>query len=79
MTTFRIVPRQHTAKQSGQRYGFVIPNHPLGITKTAGAGFPVGSYLASWDTFDEAVAAALCVGLDPYSTVESVSVFVPDC
>jgi hypothetical protein len=69
--TFRIMPKQAPfPKETGLRWGFMIENHPLGDPAT-------GYYIASWSTFDEAVAAALCLGISPLN-VGSVTCFIPD-
>ena len=78
----RIIPAQHLSRQkiSGRRYGFIIRNHPLGVTET-GAGFTKGDYVASWETREEAEAALHCLGQTgefQYSNVYSMPVLIPD-
>lgn len=60
---FRIIPRQDRHEdRRHQRWGILIENHPLGHG-------PDGIYLASWLEWQHAVAAAHCLGVDPYKIV----------
>ena len=76
---FRIVPRlKRERAKNGSRYGFVIPNHPLGIsTPKQPSFFKSGDYVASWETWEEAVCAAGCVGVSPYE-IHRVYLAVPE-
>jgi len=69
MGEFRIMPRQVFRNENHGRYGFFIENHPRGDPKT-------GRYLASWDTFEMAYAAAHCLGVSPYK-IEGIGYHVP--
>lgn len=79
--TFRIMPAQRMdlQKVSGVRYGFVIPDHPLGVPTASTRGwFNKGDYIASWATFAEAYAAANCLGLGGAADIRPVNCLVPD-
>ena len=75
---FRIIPRRGHFEKSGPCWSLRIFNHPLGIVKAAGDYYPVGSYIASWHTRDEAEAAAISLGMDPVHDVHSSFVYVPE-
>ncbi len=57
---FRIMPRQTYRDENHTRYGFFIKGHPKGDPDCGGL------YLASWEYFDHALAAACCLGVSPY-------------
>jgi hypothetical protein len=71
MTDFRIIPKiDDFSGKEPARFGFIIENHPLGDTKTK-------KYVASWISYEKAIAAAYSLGMD-HHVVEPVSIFYPD-
>lgn len=75
--SFRIVPAQNRPLYSSEtRYGFVISNHPRGIEETT-TYYKRGDYIASWATYKEAVCAALCLRLDPLTSIKWISYYAP--
>jgi hypothetical protein len=57
-----MMPRQVNTKpnEAHTRYGFFIYGHPLGCREHG------GQYLATWEDWDTALAAAYCLRIDPY-------------
>lgn len=90
MTDFRIIPAQHRERTvSGIRYGLLIPNHPRGTPgydgplsrdeayRETGSWYRQGDYIASWETWELACAAAYALGMTDRE-VQTVSVYVPE-
>lgn len=70
--SFRIMPKQEPwSAKSGVRYGFPIPHHPLGDSKHDGL------YIALWNSWDEAIAAAFSLNVDPHQ-VQSIGYIYPE-
>lgn len=60
--TFRIMPRQVNSRpnEPHTRFGFAMFHHPKGDPERD------GMYVASWDDWDTAMAAAFCLRIDPH-------------
>lgn len=79
----RIMPAQRLDQMrdvTHTRFGFVIPNHPMGakIEYPLQFGYQNGDYVASWATREIAEMAACSLGM-PLSVVQPVTILLPEC
>lgn len=78
--SFRMMPAQRidlAPEGYSTRWGFLIKNHPRGIRESVeNLDLEPGDYVASWDSSEKAIAAAICLGVET-SQVQDMGFFQP--